>query len=157
VPANWTGTQPGGIRRTLIKMTPSAVGFGDIRSADQTRGAQRSERIAQSQSTVPDPLYDLMVVLLALALGTLAYSVPRKNNLEEMCALGLVTLIFAAVLLLIANFDRPFSGVLKLKPTTMQRTAKDIGHDYVVAFHTQPPCDANGHPAKWLLDLRKSS
>jgi cytochrome bd-type quinol oxidase subunit 2 len=112
VPANWTGTQPGGIRRTLINMTPAAVGFGDVRSADVTRGAQRSERLAQAQSTVPNPLYALMVVLLALSLGTLAYSIPRRNNLEELVALGLVTVIFGVVLVLIANFDRPFSGIL---------------------------------------------
>ncbi len=157
VPANWTGTEPGGIRRTLITMTPAATGFGEIRGADVTRGNQRSERLAQAQSTVPDALYALMVVLLALSLGTLAYSIPRRNNVEELAALGLVTVIFAVVLVLIANFDRPFSGVLKLKPTAMERTAADIGGDYVEAFAIKPPCDADGNPAKWLLALRKDS
>ena len=157
VPANWTGTEPGGIRRTLINMTPSTTGFGEVRSADVTRGSQRSERIAQAQSTVPHPLYALMVILLAISLGTIAYSIPRRDNLQELVALGLVTLIFGTVLLLIANFDRPFSGVLKLKPTAMTRTADDIGADYVDAYNTKPPCDADGHPAKWLLDLRKTS
>lgn len=157
VPANWTGTQPGGIRRILITMTPTAVGFGEIRSTDVTRGSQRSERLAQAQSTVPDELYALIVVLLAVALGTIAYSIPRHNNAGELVALGLVTTIFAVVLLLIANFDRPFSGILKLEPTAMTRTAKDIGADYFEAFGAQPPCDTNGNPASWLLALRDRS
>ena len=157
VPPNWTGTQPGGIRRTLIAMTPSTVGFGDVRSADVARGVLRSERLAQAQATVPGALYALMVALLALALGSIAYSIPRRHNGAELVAVGMVTVVFGIVLLLISNFDHPFSGVLKLKPTAMTRAAQDIGADYVEAFGTQPPCDADGHPAKWLLALRKSS
>jgi hypothetical protein len=146
VPSNWTGTKPAGIRHALIEMTPAAVGFGEVRSLDVTRSSQRSERVAQAQPTVPTPLYVLMVVLLALSLATLAYSVPRRNNREELVALGLVTVIFATVLLLIANFDRPFSGVLKLAPTAMLRTAEDIDADYEETYRIKPPCDAHGGP-----------
>ena len=39
----------------------------------------------------------------------------------------------------------------------MTRTAKDIGADYVEAYGANPPCDADGNPAKWLLALRKDS
>ena len=157
VPTNWTGTQPGGIRRVLITMTPAATGFGEIRSIDVTRSSLRSERLAQAQSTVPDALYVLMVVLLAVALGSIAYSIPRRENGAELVALGLVTAIFAVVLLLIANFDRPFSGILKLEPAAMTRTANDIAGDYREAYGANPPCDADGNPAKWLLALRKDA
>jgi hypothetical protein len=146
VPSNWTGTKPAGIRHALIEMTPAAVGFGEVRSLDVTRSSQRSERIAQSQPTVPTPLYILMVVLLAIALATLAFSIPRRENRGELVALGLVTMIFATVLLLIANFDRPFSGVLKLEPAAMLRTAADIDADYEDTYHLKPPCTADGHP-----------
>lgn len=54
----------------------------------------------------------------------------------------MVTLILGTVLLLIANFDRPFTGVLKLQPTAMLRTAADIDADYEESNHTTPPCDA---------------
>lgn len=67
-------------------MTPAAVGFGEARSLDVTRSNQRNERVAQAQTTVPTPLYVLMVVLLALSLATLAYSHPRRNNREELVA-----------------------------------------------------------------------
>jgi hypothetical protein len=55
-------------------------------------------------------------------------------------------MIFATVLLLIANFDRPFSGVLKLEPTAMLRTAADIDADYEETYNIKPPCTANGQP-----------
>ena len=95
---------------------------------------------------MPTPLYVLMVVLLALSLATLAYSIPRHNNREELLALVLVTIIFGTVLLLIANFDRPFSGVLKLKPTAMLRAAADINADYEETYRVKAPCDAEGRP-----------
>jgi hypothetical protein len=47
VPSDWTGIEPGGIRPTMREMTPSAVGFGLVQSADVTRGNQRCERDAQ--------------------------------------------------------------------------------------------------------------
>jgi len=39
-----------------------------------------------------------------------------------------------SVLLLISNLDRPFSGLLALKPSAMQNTEQDIREDYAAAY-----------------------
>jgi Protein of unknown function (DUF4239) len=157
VPSAWTGTSPGGIRRTLIKMTPSAVGFGGIQSTDATRGNQRSERLTQAKPSVPNILFAFMIFLLALSLAGLAYSIPARNNLPHKLALGTVTVLFAIVMLMIANFDRPFSGPLALDQSAMQSTERDDSADYLSSYGVKPPCDSDGHPSAYLVKLSKKS
>lgn len=155
VPSNWTGIQPGGIRATLIGMTPTATGFGYVQSADVTRANLRSERLAQAKPSVPNVLYALMVFLLGVTLATIAYAIPRSKNGTEILALALVTAVFGIVLFLIADFDQPFRGVLKLEPTGMRAVERDAGRDYQAVYGTAPPCDAKGNPAPYLIRLRK--
>jgi hypothetical protein len=76
----------------------------------------------------------------------LAYSVPRKNNLPQFVVLGIVTVLYWFVLSLIQNFDRPFTGMLALEPTSMQKTAWDIGQDYATTYNSEPPCNGRGQP-----------
>jgi cytochrome bd-type quinol oxidase subunit 2 len=157
VPSNWTGIQPGGIRSTLIEMTPSAVGFGLVQSADVTRGNQRSERLAQAKPSVPPVLYGLMIFLLGVTLATVAYSIPRSRNGTEATALVLVTAVFAVVLFLIADFDAPFRGILKIKPTAMQSVERDDAAAFADTYgRAALPCDTNGNPAAYILKLRKT-
>lgn len=146
VPSVWTGSGPLGIRRVLIDIGPDAQGWGLIRSADETRGNLRSERVRQAKPTVPTVLSWFMLILIGLSLAGLAYSIPRKKNSAQIVALIVVTVLFSMVLLMIYNFDRPFSSVLALKPTAMQKTEQDDGADYEDAFKTPPPCDAEGRP-----------
>jgi hypothetical protein len=75
-----------------------------------------------------------------------AYSVPRKNNLPQFVVLGIVTVLYWFVLSLIQNFDRPFTGMLALEPTSMQKTAWDIGQDYATTYNSEPPCNGRGQP-----------
>lgn len=146
VPNSWTGTGPYGLRRTLIEMTPAAEGFGMVVAADQKRGDLRSERLIQAKPTVPAILSWLMLFLVGLSLGALAYSIPPLKNTAQIIALGVVTLLFSFVLVLIHNFDRPFSGVLALSSDAMQKTQQDISTDYADAYGTELPCDAQGRP-----------
>ena len=87
-----------------------------------------------------------MVILIGLSLAGLAYSIPRRKNKAHIAALGMVTLLFALVLLMIYNFDRPFSSVLALQPSAMESTAEDITADYEEAYQTPLPCDDQGAP-----------
>ncbi len=146
VPSNWTGAGPLGIRRVLIDIGPDARAFDLIQAADQTRGELRSERLRNAKPSVPAILTWFMVVLIGLSLAGLAYSIPRKHNRAHIVALVAVTLLFALVLLMIYNFDRPFSSVLALEPTAMHATADDIDADYEAAYRMPPPCDEQGVP-----------
>ena len=146
VPSNWTGSGPNGIRRVLITIGPDAQGWGLIQGGDQTRGGLRSERLTNAKPTVPTILTWFMVVLIGLSLAGLAYSIPRKKNRAHIAALAMVTVLFSLVLLMIYNFDRPFSSVLALKPSAMEGTAADITEDYEEAYGTTLPCDENGAP-----------
>ncbi len=146
VPSNWTGTGSGGLRKVFIEMTPKAQGFGLVQSADQMRGNLRTERLTQAQPAVPEVLYWFMVFLIGLSLAGLAYSIPRSKNGAQLMALTLVVGLFAAVLLLISNFDRPFSGPLALEPSAMRNTEQDISDDYAAAYRVALPCDDQGNP-----------
>jgi uncharacterized membrane protein (DUF485 family) len=146
VPNNYTGTGPYGIRRTLIQMGTSAKGFSLVQSADQRRGELRNDRVVQANPTVPEVLYWLMILLIAISLGSLAYSIPRAKNAGQLMALALVAALFIAAVLLLRNLDRPFSSVLAQKPTDMRATAQDIGEDYMEAYGDTLPCDPQGQP-----------
>jgi hypothetical protein len=106
---------------------------------------------------VPGVLYALMIVLLAVTLATIAYSIPRAENGTEILALVLVTAVFSIVLYLIADFDAPFKGVLKLNPTGISSVERDDTAAYQSLYHTTPPCDAKGNPAQSLVNLRTSA
>jgi hypothetical protein len=146
VPNNYTGTGRYGIRRTLIQMGPSAKGFSLAQSADQRRGELRNERVVQSNPTVPEVLYWFMIILIAISLGSLAYSIPRAQNAGQLVALAVVAALFIFAVLLLRNLDRPFASVLAQKPTDMRNTAQDIGEDYADAYGNTLPCDAEGQP-----------
>lgn len=146
VPSNWTGKRPGGIRATLIDMGPSAPGFGLVQSADARRGDLRTERLTQATPTVPVAYFWFMVVLVALSLGGLAFSIPKAENRAQLVALGAVTLVFISVVYLVYNFDRPFSGLLAQKPTAIEATAQDIIEEYANAYDAPLPCDETGKP-----------
>lgn len=148
VPNNWTSSRPGGFRATLIEMTPKAQGFSLVQSADARRGDLRAERVTQANPTVPSPIILLMAVLISLSLGGLAYSVPRSGNAAHLVATAVVTLTFVVAMFLIYNLDRPFSGVLALKPTAMQAVEKDISEEYADAYKTELPCDETGTPRR---------
>lgn len=146
VPNNWTGTGPLGIRRTLIDMGVGAKGFSLVQSADARRGDLRNERIRQASPTVPEPLFWLMIVLVGISLGGLAFGIPRARNIAHLVALAVVTLLFIATIGLLYNLDRPFSGVLAQEPTAMMDTAGDVSEDYVEAYKEPLPCDEQGQP-----------
>ena len=145
VPSNWTGTKPTGLRAAFLEMTPKAQGFSLVQSADAQRGSLRTERVTQANPTVPTALVWFMVVLISLSLAGLAYSIPRTKNVGHLAALGVVILTFVTAMALIYNLDRPFSGVLALKPTAMQTTAEDNSADYLEDYGALP-CDEEGHP-----------
>jgi hypothetical protein len=75
------GDRPQWLRKTFIEMTPEVQGFGLVVSADQKRGELRSERLFQAKPTVPAILSWLMLLLVGLSLGGLAYSLPRTHNI----------------------------------------------------------------------------
>lgn len=146
VPNSWTGTGPQGLRKTFIEMTSGAQGFGLVVAADQQRGELRNERLLRANPTVPSIISWLMLLLVALSLGGLAYSVPKKNNLPQFVVLGIVTVLYWFVLSLIQNFDRPFTGMLALEPTSMQEAERDISQDYATTYNAEPSCDGRGQP-----------
>lgn len=146
VPNNWTGTGERGIRRALLQMGTTAKGFSLVQSADARRGELRNERVTQANPTVPESVFWLMVLLLALSLGSIAFGIPRAQNASHLVALLAVTLIFASIVFVIRNLDRPFASVLAIPPTAMQTTEQDISEDYVSTYNEELPCNDRGEP-----------
>lgn len=146
VPNNWTGTGPMGIRKNLLAMGVEAKGFSLIQSEDAKRGDLRNEMIRQANPTVPTALFWLMIALVAISLGTLAYGIPRAKNTPHLMSLVVVTGLFIATVGVLYNLDRPFSGILALKPTSMRQTISDDAKHYSDAYRSTLPCDDQGAP-----------
>ncbi len=146
VPRNWTSTGRYGLRKTLIEMGEGAKGFGLVQSADQRRSELRNDRLIQANPTVPGVLFGLMVLLIAITLGGLAYSIPREKNRAHIVAVVVVTLLFVGTVLLIDNLDRPFSGLLAQRPTAMQETADEGAPAFIERYGDKLPCNARGEP-----------
>ena len=145
VPLIWAGSQPGGLRATFVEMTADARGFSLVEAADTQRSVLRTERLAQSVPALPSAEMWFLVVLLALSMAGLAYSVPRAENGTEMVALAVVAVSFVAAVGLVYNLDRPFTGALALKPTQMRTVSGLASSEYAAKYGTPLPCDDNGN------------
>ena len=114
-----------------------------IISADVTRIQARIKRSNEARPTVPDELWALMVLTVAVMIG--GFSVlthPSVRRGVQYALLAGTTLVFGLTLLITYDIDRPYDGFAKVSPTAMQNVDRRItalpGGDIV------PPCDADG-------------
>lgn len=146
VPSNWTGTGEFGIRKALLDLTPAGQGFSLVLAQDQKRGDLRSDRVAKLTPSTPDLIFWFLIVLIAISMGGVAFSIPRERNTPQIASLAIVLIVYTALMATVYTLDRPFSGLLSVAPTAMKSTAADIEADYKDE-HRQPlPCDAQGNP-----------
>jgi len=62
-------------------------------------------------------------------------------------AVGGLAFVLILVQVTIADVDRPYSGIVKIRPVDMNRTANDDAEDFVQNWPGATlPCDADGAP-----------
>ena len=112
------------VEDTFLSFKPSNLQEQVIYGESSTQINQviidRTLRLHQSQAAVPDTLW------LALGIGALVtISFSYFFRVGSVATQGLMTaalaLVIASVLFVIAEFDRPFTGDLKVEPTTLEQ------------------------------------
>ncbi|MET8474312.1 hypothetical protein ABZY90_11055 [Streptomyces sp. NPDC006422] len=123
--------------------------FGMLVSADTKRSEERSERLTQATASIPTAIFWFLLAVLAVTVVALGICLPRKNNRGQLAALTLVTVLLTATLCIIRDVDRPFGGIVDVRPTAIS----DVESQAIRDFHAhdraaQLPCDANGKPTQ---------
>ena len=71
-----------------------------------------------------------------------------KRSTQSFALVGLATILIV-VQLAIADMDRPYSGLIEVPPTDVERVAGDLGEDYGEDWPGRElPCDAQGRPTE---------
>lgn len=132
-------------RATFKDLGPGSPTFGMLVAADDQRSLGRQARMAESTPTIPGLIYWFMLVNLSVTVVGLGLCLPRKDNKGPLAALIIVTALLTTTLLVIRDVDRPFGGVIVVKPTQMaeieEESARDFLHDYAADLI---PCDGQG-------------
>ncbi|MEU4213385.1 DUF4239 domain-containing protein [Streptomyces sp. NPDC026206] len=130
---------------TFKTMDTKAAPFSMLVSADRDRDQARQTRVAESTPAIPGAVYWLLLAALAILVITLGLCLPPANNATVTAALVVLTALLACVLLTIRDVERPFSGVIQIKPSAMTALEDNMTKDFTAAYgNNHLPCDENG-------------
>ena len=147
VPSNWTGTKPHGMRLKFQRMGTQHPMFETLVSLDRERGDTRRKRLSLAQPSVPKITSAFMLILVFLAVVTLAFFIPRRRNSAQRIAILIPAALFVCSLTLVSELDRPFSGLVRVEPTAMSITADDITADFLEDYGDKRlACNNRGEP-----------
>ncbi|MGW6707360.1 bestrophin-like domain [Streptomyces sp. NPDC054956] len=141
VPSVWSRD----FRKAFKELGTGDPTFGLLVAADNQRSLARQARMAESTPTIPSLIYWFMLVNLGVTVVGLGLCLPRTDNKGPLAALVVVTALLTATLLIIRDVDRPFGGVIVVKPTLMAETKEETARDFVADYKAeQIPCDERG-------------
>lgn len=117
----------------------------EVVAAERGRAAARRARLAEAAPSVPAIVMALLIGSVAITVAsTAAFADRRIRPSLRWTLLGITALIFTASLLVILDLDRPFGGVARIDPTSMEDVEAQIG---ATTYGADPPCEASGAPA----------
>ncbi|MFE9686736.1 hypothetical protein [Streptomyces sp. NPDC006285] len=134
------------IRGALQAMGTDTPAFGVLLSADKERSKARQTRIAESVPAIPSAVYWLLLAGLAVLVACMALCLPRgRKKVTTLVALTVMTALLTSVLIVIRDVEKPFSGIIQIKPTVLSATEDDITEDFQAAYgRGHLPCDGRG-------------
>lgn len=140
----WTGRMRDGYAR--LARRGGEQPFALLLETERERGEARSARLTEARPALPAEVTILMIAttglgVLALASFTLA-SVGRNTQIFAIAALAVILVV---VQLTILDLDRPYSGVMEVQPTDIERIAEELAEDFEVTYPDAAlPCDEQG-------------
>lgn len=87
----------------------------------------RRERILDSQSQLPAPLWVVLIVGALISIGLAAFFAVERLMPHTFMIAALATTV-ALVLFLVLSLDLPFSGDIGVSPSAMQDTLREFAH-----------------------------
>lgn len=141
------GVWSGDFRQTFRELRADQS-FGMLLSADESRSAERQQRLAQASPTIPAPIMWFLLSALTITVVGLGISIPHRNNRAQLAALAVITALLTSALVMIYTIDRPFAGFIHIAPTAIQEVEEQTLHGLRA---DQPavrlPCDSTGRKA----------
>lgn len=120
------------------------VAMGSILSDNSDRIQMRIERIKEARPSVPGPVWAVLAMTVAAAIGGLAaFGHPGVRRRLRLVVLTGTTLVFASTLVVVHDLDRPYDGAARVEPTAMLEAARRIA---ALPGGESPPCSADGTP-----------
>ncbi|WP_030565548.1 bestrophin-like domain [Streptomyces aureocirculatus] len=120
--------------------------FGMLVAADNKRSDEREERLTQATASIPGVILWFLLATLVITVMALGTCIPRRNNRGQIITLTVITALLTATLCIIRDVDRPFGGIIDIKPTAITEVQRQATRDFL-AHHTPAdlPCDNQGN------------
>ncbi|MFF7456506.1 hypothetical protein [Kitasatospora sp. NPDC008115] len=132
-------------RQTFAELQGQPV-FGMLVAADNKRSDEREERLTQASASIPSAILWFLLATLVITVVALAVCLPRRNNRGQLITLVVITALLTTTLVLIRDVDRPFGGIIDVKPTAITEVEKQADRDFHANDPTgQLPCDDQGN------------
>ncbi|MEU1468285.1 hypothetical protein ABZ434_08675 [Streptomyces sp. NPDC005761] len=131
-------------RRTFRALEGEPV-FGMLIAADNKRSDEREERLTQASASIPGTIFWFLLATLVITVMALGICLPRRNNRGQLITLTVITALLTTMLIIIRDVDRPFGGIIDVKPTAISEVQRQATRDFL-AHHPagQIPCDDQG-------------
>ena len=127
--------------------------FATILATDKERGEARRRRLTGARPAIPSELTAVMLITSGLGLLALAaFTLPNVRRRVQVLSMTVLAAMLVLVQITIADIDRPYSGMIKIRPIDMVRTAGSLGGDFGETWPgAKLPCDAKGRRITQLV------
>jgi hypothetical protein len=122
--------------------------YGTLLTADKERADGRRLRIVQARAALPREVELLLLGTSALAvLGIATFTLPYVSRRTQIGALSVLAVVLAMVLLVIADLDRKYDGLIQIENEDFLIADELLSPRYAERFPDQRlPCDESGLP-----------
>ena len=144
----WTDELESGLTALAASTATKNPFAREIITADRERAQYRGQRLAEVRASIPIPitLFLLGATMLAIIGLGIAY-MAADTRVLHVAFLGVLSLLFAGVLYIVTELDTPYSGLIELMPTDMERVARLEAASFAQDLPGQVlPCDELGRP-----------
>ncbi|ATL27843.1 DUF4239 domain-containing protein [Streptomyces formicae] len=119
--------------------------FGMLIAADNKRSDEREERLTQATASIPSVIFWFLLATLTITVVALGICLPRKNNRGQMITLAVITALLTTTLCVIRDVDRPFGGIVDVRPTALTEVERQATRDFHVHnTAAELPCTREG-------------
>lgn len=127
------------------KGCPLCGGERTFRLFREPSRAAHDQRLTQATASVPSAVVWFLLATLIITVTALGVCLPRRNNRGRLITLVVITALLTTALCIIRDVDRPFGGIVDVRPTAIAEAERQATRDFTA---NQPaaelPCDDRG-------------
>ncbi|MFE6229190.1 MULTISPECIES: DUF4239 domain-containing protein [unclassified Streptomyces] len=132
-------------RKTFRALEGKPV-FGMLVAADSKRSDEREERLTQATASIPSAIMWFLLATLLITVTALGICLPRRNNRGQIITLVVITALLTTALCIIRDVDRPFGGIIDVRPTAITEAERQATRDFTTNHPAADlPCDEKGN------------